>query len=278
MIFNKDGEVELGRLVSVGVLGIIVLIGLFLFSPVTFVDTGHVGVKKRAGQIVGDVLGEGTHFKIPVIEGIEEVNIKTASYTQTLNALTSDLQGASVVITVNYNLEASKVIDIYRKVGSNWFDIILTPIVESTLKQKIGAMGAVELNSNRLVVVADSKAAVNEKLNKQGINVTNIEITQVDFSEAFKQAAQDKVTAIQLAEKAQNDTVRIREESAQRLIQAESDAKSLAIKGAALASNPKLVEYERLKVEMEWASKWNGQLPVTMLQSAMPTFPVGTSK
>jgi regulator of protease activity HflC (stomatin/prohibitin superfamily) len=126
--------------------------------------------------------------------------------------------------------------------------------------------------------VADSKAAVNEKLNKQGINVTNIEITQVDFSEAFKQAAQDKVTAIQLAEKAQNDTVRIREESAQRLIQAESDAKSLAIKGAALASNPKLVEYERLKVEMEWASKWNGQLPVTMLQSAMPTFPVGTSK
>ena len=66
-----------------------------------------------------------------------------------------------------------------------------------------------------------------------------------------------------MAEKAKNDTIRIKEEAEQRLIQARAEAEAMKIKSDALSKNKSLVEYEAVL-------KWNGNLPQYMLGNSIP--------
>ena len=78
-----------------------------------------------------------------------------------------------------------------------------------------------------------------------------------------------KVIATQQAVQAQNKTVQIQEEAKQQVIKAKAEAEAtllnakaeaeaLKIKSDALASSPKLIEYEGIR-------KWDGKLPQIML-------------
>lgn len=55
----------------------------------------------------------------------------------------------------------------------------------------------------------------------------------------------------------------IHEEAKQKVIQAEAEAKAMAIKSEALSKNKALVEYEAVL-------KWNGELPQYMMGNSVP--------
>ena len=59
------------------------------------------------------------------------------------------------------------------------------------------------------------------------------------------------------------DTKEEREEAKQKLIAAEAEAKSMAIRANALTQNKALVEYEAVQ-------KWNGVLPTYMMGNSVP--------
>ena len=94
-------------------------------------------------------------------------------------------------------------------------------------------------------------------------NITDFNITDIDYSDSFEKAIEGKVTAEQEALKAKNKTVQIQEEAKQKVISAEAEAKSMAIRANALTQNKALVEYEAVK-------KWDGKLPEYMMGNSVP--------
>lgn len=255
-----NDEVKVGAACTVLVLLIIVLV---MCNPIAMVGVGERGVKVTLGKVSPESYTEGIHFVTPFIQKIHTMDVKTQKSNPATTVFTKDIQQARLVYVVNYNLQPENVHKMYREVGRDYKEKVLIPIVEGTVKNVIGGWNASDLIANRAKATSDILETLKEQLNDNYIDVTDFQITDIDYSDAFERAIESKVTAEQEALKAKNQTVQVQEEAKQKVISAEAEAKSMAIRANALTQNKALVEYEAVK-------KWNGVLPQYMMGNTVP--------
>ena len=244
---------------------IVVLFVLFLivFQPMTIVGVGERGVKVTLGQTSPVALEEGVHFVMPFISTVKKMNVKTVKSNIATMAQSKDIQQARIVYVVNYNLQPENAPKMWRTVGRDYVSVVVMPTVEGIVKDTIGKWNAQDIVANREKVASEVLFKLNEKLGPKYINVSDFQITEIQYSQAFEQAIESKVTAEQEALKAKNKTVQVQEEARQKIIASEAEAKSMAIRARALTQNKNLVEYEAVQ-------KWDGKLPQYMMGNSVP--------
>lgn len=244
---------------------IVVLFILFLviFQPMTIVGVGERGVKVTLGQTSPVALEEGVHFVMPFFTTVKKMNVKTVKSNIATMAQSKDIQQARIVYVVNYNLQPENAPKMWRTVGRDYVSVVVMPTVEGIVKDTIGKWNAQDIVANREKVASEVLFKLNEKLGPKYINVSDFQITEIQYSQAFEQAIESKVTAEQEALKAKNKTVQVQEEARQKIIASEAEAKSMAIRAQALTQNKNLVEYEAVQ-------KWDGKLPQYMMGNSVP--------
>ena len=244
---------------------IVVLFILFLivFQPMTIVGVGERGVKVTLGQTSPVALEEGVHFVMPFISTVKKMNVKTVKANIATMAQSKDIQQARIVYVVNYNLQPENAPKMWRTVGRDYVSVVVMPTVEGIVKDTIGKWNAQDIVANREKVASEVLFKLNEKLGPKYINVSDFQITEIQYSQAFEQAIESKVTAEQEALKDKNKTVQVQEEARQKIIASEAEAKSMAIRAQALTQNKNLVEYEAVQ-------KWDGKLPQYMMGNSVP--------
>ncbi len=247
--------------IGVGLVTFIIL--LIAGNPLAIVDAGERGVKVTMGQVSPQSFTEGIHFVTPFISKIHTMDVKTQKANPATTVFTKDIQQARLAYVINYNLQPENAHKMYREVGKSYKDTVLMPIVEGTVKNVIGGWNASDLIANRAKATNDILTKLQEQLEDNYINVTDFNITDIDYSDVFEKAIEGKVTAEQEALKAKNQTVQVQELAKQKVIAAEAEAKSMAIRANALTQNKALVEYEAVQ-------KWNGVLPTYMMGNSVP--------
>lgn len=245
-----------------------IIVGLFIlflivFQPMTIVGVGERGVKVTLGQTSPVALEEGVHFVMPLISTVKKMNVKTVKSNIDTMAQSKDIQQARIVYVVNYNLQPENAPKMWRTVGRDYVSVVVMPTVEGIVKDTIGKWNAQDIVANREKVASEVLFKLNEKLGPKYINVSDFQITEIQYSQAFEQAIESKVTAEQEALKAKNKTVQVQEEARQKIIASEAEAKSMAIRAQALTQNKNLVEYEAVQ-------KWDGKLPQYMMGNSVP--------
>jgi regulator of protease activity HflC (stomatin/prohibitin superfamily) len=237
------------------------------------VNTGYRGVKTRFGKVDGPTLEEGLHFYNPFTSSIVEMDVRIQRLDQEVVAYTKDVQNVSIKYSVNFFPEKTAMHELYQNVGMNWAFKLIPQILEGTIKEIVGTYEAVKLINNRNKAVSEIKALVTQRLTEKAITTTNFELTNFDFNNAFENAVEAKVIAIQTAEEAKNKTVRIKEEADQKVIAAKAEAESMRIRARALTQNKSLVEYEAVQ-------KWDGKLPEIMAGGggAVPFINIGKKR
>ena len=245
-----------------------IIVGLFIlflivFQPMTIVGVGERGVKVTLGQTSPVALEEGVHFVMPFVSTVKKMNVKTVKSNIATMAQSKDIQQARIVYVVNYNLQPENAPKMWRTVGRDYVSVIVMPTVEGIVKDTIGKWNAQDIVANREKVASEVLFKLNEKLGPKYINVSDFQITEIQYSQAFEQAIESKVTAEQEALKAKNKTVQVQEEARQKIIASEAEAKSMAIRAQALTQNKNLVEYEAVQ-------KWDGKLPQYMMGNSVP--------
>lgn len=250
----------------------ITIIGLFLMTlslqgclGVTIVDTGHRGIETRFGKVTGDSLSEGIYFYNPFTSSIVEMDVRTQKMEFDAETYTKDIQQAKLHVTINYNLDKEHANEMYANVGSDWEDKLIPQTAQGTLKTVIGKWDAVDLIGNRGKAQSEIQQTIADVLATKGVQVTRVEVSNIDYTEEFEKAVEAKVTAIQQAEQAKNDTVKVKEIANQTVVKAEAEAKSMQIRANALTQNAALVQWEAVQ-------KWDGKLPVYMLGSGTTPF------
>lgn len=252
---------SIAKYVTIGLAGLFALVTGIKSNKV--VDTGERGIKVRLGEVQPDVYDEGLHFKWPYIEEIKTMDVKTQKAQLKTEVYTKDIQQAEVNYAINYNLEPGKVNKLYQKVGQNYEEKIIMPIVEGTIKDIIGKYNAQDLIGNREKATNEILSKLQKQLGSNHIEATNFQLININYSNTFEKAIEEKVTAEQNALKAKNKTVQVEEEAKQKIIAAEAEAKSMAIRAEALSQNKSLVEYEAVQ-------KWDGKLPQYMMGNSVP--------
>ena len=242
---------------------IIFVILAIVGNPISIVGVGERGVKVTLGKVSPQSYTEGVHFVTPFISKIHSMNVKTQKSNIATTVFTKDIQQARLTYVINYNLQAENAHNMYKQVGKEYRDTILIPIVEGTVKNIIGGWNASDLIANRAKATSDILFKLQEQLSDNFINVTDFQITDIDYSDTFEKAIEQKVTAEQEALKAKNVTVQVQEEARQKVIAAEAEARSISIKAQALKANKDLVQLNAVE-------KWDGKLPQYMMGNSVP--------
>lgn len=221
---------------------------------VEVVETGEVGIKTTFGKPNPEPYTEGLYFINPFTSSIITLTYREQRLDNETIAYTKDVQQAGIKYALNFSLNPHKAVEVYQNVGYDWVNVLIPQVVMGSIKNTVGGWNAVDLISNRVKVANEIQNSITTALARRNITVTKFELTNIDFSNEFEKAVEEKVVAAQEAEKAKNTTVTIEEQAKQRIISAEAEAKSMQIRTQALSQNQALVMYEAVQ-------KWNGVLP-----------------
>lgn len=229
------------------------------------VDTGRRGLWLRFGEVVGEPINEGLYFYNPFVWDVVEYPVREQSWSSKTEIFTKDTQRVDMEFTVVFYPDPKKVGQLYKEIG--WPDDlaskIIQPVVLGSVKDAIGQVIADELVGKREAVRSKAFTELKVNLAARSIFATDLQFTNISFDKAYEQAVEMKVVAIQEAQKAKNESVRIREEAEQKIMTAKADAESMRIKSQALAQNKGLVQFEAVQ-------KWDGKLPQYMFGNATP--------
>lgn len=175
------------KLIISGVLALIgIVIGLNCF---TTVDVGESVVVVGFGNIKG-TYSQGIHAINPLYS-THTFNLRNNKYETIANSATADIQKADIAVTVNYNIEESKVAEIYQTYGNDFMGKVFAQNVQEAVKSASAHYTASELVTKRDELKATVKDLIAKKM-PNIITITDVAITNVDFSDSFDQSIDRK--------------------------------------------------------------------------------------
>lgn len=255
--FNKK------KVIKITIISIISLfVVITFFNSFTTIKSGEIGLKSRFGQIVSQTTQEGIQFKVPYIEKVTKVNMKVQKADITSSSATKDLQDVSISFAINYQLQADKVMDLYKTVGASYVETILQPATQEALKNVTSKYTAEELITKRSEVSQQIIQDLSAKINKYGIIINELNIIDLNFSEAYNKAIEDKQVAEQEVKKAQQELEKTKIEAEKKVAEAQAEADALRLQKEEITDE--LLELRRIEAQTKAIEKWNGQLPSTI--------------
>lgn len=264
----KEEKEGIYKFIHYAVWGIVVLIALIvIFGTFYTIPAGVRGVLLTFGKPDMAPKTEGLHVKIPFIQQIIKMDVKTQKYeVQKAAAASKDLQTVTTDITLNYYVNPESTPEIYKSIGLNYQDKVIVPAVQEVVKASTAEYTAEELITKRPEVKEKIDMGLRDRLRTWNIVVQSVSITNFDFSSEFNKAIEQKVTAMQLKLKAEQDLQRIEIEAKQKVVQAQAEAESLRLQKQQITSEliqlrQIEVQSKALDVQKEAIQKWNGVLP-----------------
>jgi regulator of protease activity HflC (stomatin/prohibitin superfamily) len=244
----------------VGVVAL-VLVGL-MFKPWVIVPAGHCAVLyNRAGGGLRQV-SEGMSWKTPVLETVEEVyDVRTRTYTMSATSWEGEVQGddslavqtadgqrVNLDISVRFHPDRGKVAEIHQATGRDYIDKLIRPAIISITPNVVADYKVTAVYSSaRQEIENELEKRLKARLEAGHIRVDEVLLRDVRFSAEFEQAIQEKQIAEQEAERMTYVLQKAEKEKQQKIIEAEGEAKSIRLKGQAIAANAKVVQYEYLR-------------------------------
>lgn len=266
---------------------IIVLI-ILATSSFVIVESGHVGVVRTLGAVQPKPLSEGFHFKKPFIDKIEQVDIRLTKAQSKSAAASKDLQTVETQVTVQYSLTGPTAPETFQKIGNR--DVVAATVIEPAIQESVKAITAQYTAEQLVTKRAEVKLQIQEAIDNfievtlkdkdvpNALKISNVAITDFEFSDEFNRAIELKVKAEQEALQARNEKMKrvtqaeaayqeqkLAADAAAYDIEVRSKAKADAIarEAKALKDNPELIQ-------LRLSEKWDGTLPKFTGGEAIP--------
>lgn len=255
----------------IGLIAVVVaLLLLFLImNPFVKIDAGERGVLLNFGAVADDVLDEGLHLVIPIMQKVARIDVKIQKSETRSEAASKDLQDITSVIALNYHVIPDKANWVYQNIGTAFKERIIDPNVQEAVKAVTARYTAVQLIGEREKVSAAIKETMKDKLAAYELYVDGLSIIDFSFSKKFTNAIEAKQEAEQFALKAQRDLERIKIEAEQKVTQAKAEAESLRLQKGQITIE--MIELRKIEAFREAIVKWNGTVPNVLLSGGGAT-------
>lgn len=242
----------------------IAVFSLFVFILIPFsihtVDTGEVAVVKYFGEAI-DVESPGTYFDFWITKNYTTFDTKTQTLQLDAATYSSDAQTMNVQMTVQYRIHADSAIKIAEQYGTiDTLQARIEAIVAEKTKATLSSHKAMDIIANRASMSPLVEDAVRNAIDEKFyVSIQTVSITNIDFSDAFEKAVEEKMVAEQEQLKAnyQNET---------KIAKATADAEAKKISAQAEKEANELLQKsltDEILQEM-WIEKWDGKLPSTV--------------
>lgn len=243
--WTKEGKLAL----AIGVPAVIAVV--LLFSAFKTIGAGEIGIVTRMGE-VNRVAESGLMVKIPFIESVVKMDTRIQKKEAKSSAVTKDLQDVESTLALNYSINKEVALNLYKEVGVEYEANIIEPVLHESFKAGTAKYTAEGLITNRAEAKEEILAVVKERLDPYGITVADLNIVNLDFSQAFNQAIEEKAVAQQQVEKAKQELEKAKVEAEKKVAEAQAEAEAQRLQQQTLTD---------LMVKKMWIEKWSGQMP-----------------
>lgn len=268
----------------------LVLIILLFFNPFVFIQSHEKGLKFTMGAISNKVLDNGLHFRIPIFQKIKTVTIQPLQKDSQIEvgsdgAITKDNQTIGATMTVFYVYKQEELTNMWKDFGIEKIENLVTSAIKESFKSNIGVFAIFEIPLNQESIRIKTLQLAKEKLAKYPINITELRVTNYDWSDEFdrqiqatmqkaqevKQKEQElKITeletqkAVKKAEADKQSTITIAE-GEKEATKLRAEAKALEGEGirkfneSIRATQDIEIKLRQLSIESQRIEKWNGE-------------------
>ena len=239
-------------------LGLLFFILLFV-NPFVTVGAGQRAVlfSLRGGTLKRQ-LGEGTHLIVPVVQRPIFYDVRTQTYTMSavhwegelkgddsLTALTSDGQVVTIDISVRFHPDDKNIYRLHQRIGPDYINKIIRPEVRSQTRVVIAEFPVNDVYAvKRELIEARISDRLKKSLSANDIVLDEVLLRNVQFSPAYAAAIEQKQIAQQNAQRMQYVLQKAEKEKQQKILEAQGEARSIQLRGRAIAQNARVVQYE----------------------------------
>lgn len=263
-----------------------------LFGSWYTIDETERGVLLRNGAFVR-VVQPGLGFKMPWIESVYRIDMKTHTYTygkdektgfSTMEAYSLDQQPAKMRVSVTIHIKPDKVAEMYSRFAGDYNVAVSRSVVPNLYAQTkvvFGRYTAQRAISERGQLNTAAKAALAESMSYDPVfEIEGVQIEDISFSGDYirsveqrmqaevevqrlrqnleREKVQATIVVTQAQAQADSTVARAKAEADAIKLRGDAEAQAIQARGKALGENPSLVALVQ-------AEKWNGILPQTMI-------------
>jgi prohibitin 1 len=188
---------NLFRLVGLSVAAFLIVI--LLFSSITRVGTGHVGVLTLFGRVTSETLGEGMHLINP-LKTNNEMSIQTQTLKESASVPSSEGLMMSLDTPLIYHLNPDRAADVFQHIGADYENVVVEPTLRSAIREATASHTANALyTGEREMVAKQITDQITAELNKRGISVENVLLRDIQLPATLKASIESKQQAEQEA-------------------------------------------------------------------------------
>jgi len=193
-VINVQGGGML-RLLGLGLIGFLLVI--LLFSAVTRVDSGAVGVLTLFGRVTGEVLPEGIHLINP-LKTNHELSVRTQELKETASVPSSEGLVINLDTSLIYHLDPDKASEVFRTIGPNYVMVLIEPNLRSAIREATASHSANALYSGEREMVAKQIVTqLSNQVGQRGVVVESILLRDIQLPNTLRASIELKQQAEQ---------------------------------------------------------------------------------
>mmetsp|Transcript_38182 Transcript_38182/g.96646 ORF Transcript_38182/g.96646 Transcript_38182/m.96646 type:complete len:282 (-) Transcript_38182:505-1350(-) len=208
----------------------------------------------RFRGVLPETVGEGTHFRIPLIQDPYIMDIRTRAKTISSVTGTKDLQMVNMSVRTLSKPDEDRLAWIYQNLGVDWEDRVLPSIGNEVVKSTVAQYNAEQLLTQREKVSRQVRDNLHQRAQDFGIVLEDVAITHLSFGTEFTKAVEMKQVAEQDAERAKFVVMKAEQERNAAVIRAEGESEAARlISEATKKYGAGLIELRRIEAARDVA-------------------------
>ena len=236
---------------------LLLLVVAIIFKPFVIINAGERGVLMEFGQVQPQILDEGLHPIIPVVNTVKTLSVRVQKHQIPAQAASKDLQDVFTDVALNWHIIPEKTNVVFQQIGdeAEVVERIINPAIEEVLKAAMALYTAEQIITKRGEVKAGIDELLTSRLAQYNIAVDDISLVNIHFSQRFSEAVEAKQIAEQEAKRAEFLALQATQEAQAEINRAQGQAEAQRLLRENLT--PEILQKEAIE-------KWDGHFPTVL--------------
>jgi prohibitin 1 len=214
-------------------LGFVIALFVALLQCITIIPAGHTGVIDFLGYVSDITLKPGVNIVNPMAN-VEKMSIKTQELKELMSVPSKEGLSVDLEISLLFKLDSEKANEIYKTVGPNYAEIILTPQFRSVVRGVTARYEAKALyTASREKLAGEILEELENLVGPRGIIVEQAPLRQIQLPERLTKSIEEKLQAEQESQRMEFILTREKQEADRKRIEAKgiADFQEIVSKG-----------------------------------------------